>query len=241
MKKFQLRNIIREVIKEQLDIPTASEPHTYLCPGLYALSKLITQSGEISLNHCTQEVYDWIANDLSNPGSTHPHSNISNIAGSCAQFTSNVTAGTVTDYNPHTMNGIQFAFTSQTECEASCTPCEGGTYQISVNDRPSATDDRRTTTGNTSTIETCNASISHILPTNILQFQFSGPSNWAYEVNGPDPLGNINTLISSNNSSSQTVFYNGPLNPGTYTLKYQCNINSQSNITLTQNQSITIS
>jgi len=233
MKKSELRNIIREVIREQRDLPTGGL-NTWLCKGLYALADLVGQSGEVSLNHCTQQVYDWIENDLGN--FAHPHTNFANIAGTCGQFFGG--PGGATNYDPNIVNSIQFAFGTQAECEEACTPCVDNIHII---DRPHASNDTRTTS--ITTTETCGATITHILPpANKLKFQFSGPTNWAYEITGPDPLGNINTLMSTNNSSAQTVLFgqSGYLNPGTYTLNYQCDVNNQSTITLPHTQSITI-
>ena len=227
MKKSQLKNIIREVIREQRDLPTGGL-NTWLCKGLYALANLVGQPGEVSLNHCTQQVYDWIENDLGN--FAPPNTNFANIAGTCGQFFGG--SGGATNYDPNIINSVQFAFGTQAECEESCTPCVDNTHII---DRPHASNDTRTTS--ITTTETCSATITHILPNNILKFNFYGPNDYAYEVIG----GNNNILLSSYNSNASLVYFQGPLISGdTYTLKYQCDINSQTNITLPYSHSITI-
>jgi len=79
----------------------------------------------------------------------------------------------------------------------------------------------------------CNATIalSNHDPINYsgtITINFSGCSDYAYELLRP----NGSMSISHNGINGPTEIINGPVLPGTYTLNYQCDVNSLSNITL---------
>ncbi len=65
-----------------------------------------------------------------------------------------------------------------------------------------------------------------------ITINFSGPTKYAFNLKGPNPTGIINTIMSSGPIMGPTVNTTGPVNVGTYTLDYECDLNNLSNITL---------
>jgi hypothetical protein len=138
--------------------------------------------------------------------------------------------GNTSCIDPYTGNG---EYSTLAACQAGC---EGPT-QISNDDR---------FVDNPVDPNVCNAimTLNNHDPINHsgnISIEFSGPIRYAFNLKGPDPTGNINTLMSSGPMMGPTLNYNGPINTGIYTLDYECGLNNTSNITLPLQTTLTVS
>ena len=75
----------------------------------------------------------------------------------------------------------------------------------------------------------CSATMNYNQSTGHIEINFSGPVDYAWELYGPHPTGNI-IFLANGNTSAQTTTINA-LNPGSYTLNYQCGVQANTPLT----------
>ena len=249
-------------------IKEGATEYRWMCPGLHAVSNMANDTTPVPNNDpCDPAAINWLQTTYNNSynqallqsGTCMLTAMATNWNGSLTNNGIQYIWDNETDCQSVCPNCIEPSFNcKRSKFGNSCVDpgdgsgqyttlqdCQEDCIQLRANDDDRSVDRNDDNPINPNQGSTCNATITHILPpANQLKFVFSGPSNWAYEITGPDPLGNINTLMSSNNSSAQTVYYgqSGYLNPGIYSLNYQCGVNNTSIITLPESAgSITIS
>ena len=247
MKKSELRNIIREVIKEQrlsddglTKIDNPNKPpmeygyNSWRCYGLHAAAL-----GNLGPNNCSQDVYDYLQYGTLGVGSGYSPSYVRQLAGTCAQHVGSTQNNqtSYTNYDPPHLNGVRFAFPTEAMCKSNCPPCaptERPTDDYIQNLEPALpmgnTDNPSPTLPGNCT-GPCNATMEYNSGT--IKITFYGECPYSYDLQGPQGAGNpISTLISQNQTNSNQINYI-TTNLGTYTLDYGCADGFTGTVTLT--------